>query len=242
MAKIIVYSANIGKYDKFREPNIVDPNIEYYLFTDDTDIKSNVWKIVNYKFDDDALDNRKKSRYFKCNPHIILPEHDISIWMDSNFLPLFDNVVKLLDKIQFSDKNIMIYQHRDRICLYQEAKVAKGMNYDTPEIIDNQMARYKEDGFPENYGLFESGFIIRKNNNDVNKFNDLWWEEIKNNSGRDQLSQMYVSWKTNVKINPIMFGKDIFNNKIIGEYTFHHGKSMMPNWTMEKIMNLYEKK
>jgi len=242
MSKIIVYSANIGKYDKFREPTIVDPNIEYYLFTDDTSIKSNVWNIINYKFEDKTLDNKKKSRVIKCNPHLILPEHDISIWIDANFLPLFDNAVKLLESIKFLDKNIMIYQHRDRKCLYQEAKVVKAMNYDIPEIIDNQMARYKEDGFPENYGLFESGFVIRKNNNAVNEFNELWWDEIKNNSSRDQLSQMYASWKTNVTIDRIMVGTDVFTNQFIGEYTFHHGKSMTPNWSMEKIMDLYLKK
>lgn len=242
MAKIIVYSANIGKYDKFREPIIVDPNIEYYLFTDDEEITSNVWKIINYKFEDDNLDNRKKSRFFKCNPHLILPEHDISIWIDSSFLPLFDNTNNLLDKIAFWDKNIMIYKHYTRKCLYKEANVAKGMNYDTPDIIDKQMARYKEEGFPENYGLFESGFIIRKNNDDTNKYNELWWEEIKNNSSRDQLSQMYVSWKTNITITPIMVGKDVYNNEFIGEYTYHSGKSIIPNWSMEKIMDLYRNK
>ena len=80
--KIIVYSVNTGGYDDFREPKIYDPNVRYILFTDNKYYKSKIWEICHTDFLPKNLDNRRKARYIKLNPHIVLPEHDVSIWVD----------------------------------------------------------------------------------------------------------------------------------------------------------------
>ena len=64
--------------------------------------------------------------------------------------------------------------------------------------------RYKKEKYPDNNGLIESCLIIRKHNvkeciNIMNK----WYEEIKLNSHRDQLSFNYIAWKNNIKIKYI---------------------------------------
>jgi hypothetical protein len=214
--KIVVYSVNIGGYDEFKEPTIVDPNIRYILFTDNKNYKSKIWEVNHTDFLPKNLDNRKKARYIKTNPHIVLPEHDISLWVDHCFKPKFNNAINLIELLLFTEnKNIMIFKHSFRSCLYDEAKKIIKEKLDLPEIVNNQILKYRKEGFPSNIGLFETGFIVRRNNDKVNKFNELWWEEIKRGSGRDQLSNMYAAWKTSLKIDRILYGKSCYENPFL---------------------------
>ena len=63
-------------------------------------------------------------------------------------------------------------------------------------------------GFPTNYGLYENGFLIRRNNLKIKFFNEAWWKELSKNSSRDQLSQMFTSWL--IMCDSFMFKKNIF--------------------------------
>ena len=202
--KVIVYSANIGGYDNFIDLKNYDPNVEYILFTDDTEFKSDVWEVKSVDFLTNTLDNRKKARYIKLNPHLVLPPHDISIWIDHCLEPRFEDVRELLTYLNFGNSSIMCFPHPERDCLYDEGQVVLKLKLDTPEIVNKQMNRYHSMSFPRNYGLFENGFIVRRNNLKSKMFNETWWKEISKNSGRDQLSQMFVSWSIGVDITPIL--------------------------------------
>lgn len=211
----IVYSANIGGYDEFKIPTIIDPNTRYILFTDNKYIKSKVWEIYHIDFIDKNLDNRKKARFIKLNPHLVLPNHDISIWIDHCFTPKFNNTNKFLDEIKFNENDIMCYKHDIRNCIYHESEIIKGKKLDDINVVNKQILKYQNEKFPFNYGLFSTGFMIRKNNNNIIHFNKIWWDEVNNHSGRDQLSQTYASWRTNVKITPITNIGNVYSNKYL---------------------------
>jgi hypothetical protein len=221
---IIVFSVNIGGYDEFKTPTIIDPNTRYILFTDNKYIKSKVWEIYHIDFIDKKLDNRKKARFIKLNPHLVLPHHDISIWIDHCYIPRFNNTQKMLNEIGFTNNEIMCYKHDVRNCIYKESDIVKNDKLDYHNIVNEQMDKYKLEGFPTNYGLFDSGFTIRKNNDSVIKFNETWWNEVKNHSGRDQLSQVYSSWKTSIKITPVQVGMNIYSNPYLNPKIKHPKK------------------
>jgi hypothetical protein len=219
--KIIVYSANIGSYDIFKELVDKDPNVEYILFSD-VQIESNTWVIKEIPKNISKLDFRRQSRYLKLNPHLVLPEHDISIWIDHSITLKVNDITKLLETIEFDNKtDIMCYKHSRRICIYDEAKEVLKLKLDSKLLVDNQVKKYYSMGFPSKYGLYEAGFIIRNNNNKMKTFNDMWWNEVKNNSARDQLSQMYVSWYTNINIKPIKIGENIYKNELLSVGKHH---------------------
>lgn len=219
--KVIVYSANIGGYDNFIDLKNYDTNVEYILFTDDTEFKSDVWEVKSVDFLTDTLDNRKKARYIKMNPHLVLPPHDISIWIDHCLEPKFEDVSELLKYLNFGNSSIMCFPHPERDCLYDEGQVVLKLKLDTPEIVNNQMNRYHSMSFPRNYGLFENGFIVRRNNLKSKMFNETWWKEISKNSGRDQLSQMFVSWSIGVDITPILNCGFMADNIFLSEKIKH---------------------
>jgi hypothetical protein len=211
--KYIIYSCNIGNYDNFNIPKIYDKNVRYILFTDNKYFKSDVWE-VNYVDFLSHLDDRKKARFLKLNPDKVLPKHEVNLWIDHNFTPKINNFEDFLNQVKFKN-NIMLYKHRYRTCIYDEMMKVIEMKKESSKIADKQINKYKKEGFPKNFGLFETGFMIRPNNDTINMFNEMWWNEVNNESGRDQLSQMYVSWKTGIKPDPILIGKSAYDNKFL---------------------------
>jgi hypothetical protein len=63
--------------------------------------------------------------------------------------------------------------------------------------------------------------MVRKNNLKSRMFNESWWKEISKNSGRDQLSQMFVSWLIGVDITPILNCGFMGKNKFLSERIKH---------------------
>jgi hypothetical protein len=215
--KIVVYSCNINHYDFVKEPYPVDKRSQYILFTDVKDTYE-VWeaKYIDYKYI--SPDPQRASRYFKLNPHKVLPEHDISVWVDFSFIIRIPNLVTFV-KSTLGTNNIACYTHGcsslRRNCIYQEADVCCSVLLDDVMTMKSQMAKYKAEGFPKKYGLFSTGLIIRKNNKLVNEFNETWWNEICKGSKRDQLSQMYAAWKCDLNIAPIKIGTSIYENDFL---------------------------
>lgn len=225
MEDVIVYTANIGNYDKVQTPKFKKRGVRYILFTDDINLKSNFWEIIICS---QSNNNTKTARYFKINPHSVLPEHKISIWVDSSF-----NIDSFyLDSLiqELGEDNIACFKHGSRTeqrnCLYEESKICLSRNLDNQNLIQKQILKYLIAKFPHNYGLFATGLIIRKNNLTTSLFNSLWWNEILDGSIRDQLSQMYVSWKLNTPIKPLNWGgESIYNNQYLIKFKHKKGRN-----------------
>lgn len=218
--KIIVYTANIGNYDEINHVYIREPNIDFWYFNDSNEPVYG-WK--DEKVDKPHEDNTKSARYYKCNPHLVLPEHDISVWVDARFLVKAKNVTQFINESFRKRDKIACYPHfRNPIdgCAYKEAFICATYELDNPDIILKQIMRYQKEGFPKRHGLFATGIIIRRNIPEVNEFNELWWEEIQNGSKRDQISQVYCSWKKGLKITPIE--GSIYGNKLVSKKKHLH--------------------
>lgn len=78
--KICVYTCITGNYDKVNEIKLKEPDIDYYLFTNNKKIKSKTWDVIY--INSDTLDDAKLSREIKIIGHdIIRNGYDISVWM-----------------------------------------------------------------------------------------------------------------------------------------------------------------
>ena len=87
------------------------------------------------------------------------------------------------------------------------------------------MQRYSKEGFPKNYGLIETNFMIFNMRHPI--IHDLltaWRNELANETHRDQLSINYILWKFNVEWMPLMHeGQSLRDNKDFAY--FAHGKN-----------------
>lgn len=209
-SKGVIYTAVFGGYEEIFTPKFINENIDYICFTDDANLKSNFWDI-RLVTDLEHLDNTRKARTLKILPHKYLGEYDFSIWVDAGFEIVYD-VEKFLNRYSTSAKLLSV-RHTERDCIYDEANVCIAAKLDDENKINNQMERYKSEGYPQKNGLIESGVLYRKHKDQqiINVMND-WYYEVMNFSKRDQLSFNYVAWKHKLKFDYayVLYGKNQF--------------------------------
>ena len=210
--KKVIYTCITGNYDRLLTPKHITKDFDYVCFTDNGSIKSDFWDIRPLPKETEGLSQVKKQRFVKINPHLLLSEYDISIWVDGN-VTLKGDLNKFVNGVITSDCSVYVPKHPQRDCIYAEANVVVKMGKDKSEITKPQMDRYKKEGFPEKYGLLQSNIMLRKHNNsDCIKLMEDWFKEVKNGSHRDQLSFNYTSWK-NIDVKVIYLDKNIYKSE-----------------------------
>lgn len=162
--KIIVYSAITGDKDEPRSDGVFTFS-KYNRFTDP----------------------RLNAKIYKVLPHLFL-NTQYSIWVDGN-VTLNVSPEYL---VGLMEKDIAVFHHPERNCIYDEAHVCKEWGLDSREIINEQTKDYFEKGHKRKAGLGACYLIIRKHTEEINRLNEKWWAEITRHSVRDQISFPYV--------------------------------------------------
>lgn len=197
--RIVIYTCITGGYDNLIKPSFVTPGVDYVCFTDNKDLKSDIWKIRPIPDELLKLSKVKQQRAVKILPHRYLQEYDISVWVDGN-IDTKSNIKDYLKDFDFSRYSVFIPEHPQRKCIYKEKNECirlKKITGDGIALAEKQLERYRKENFPENYGLVQTNIVIRKHNEEYSKkLMELWWSELKEYSHRDQLSFNYALWKT----------------------------------------------
>lgn len=195
--RITVYTAIVGDYETLRNPDYVDPRVEYVCFTDEPLFhrltNNTVWQIRGIPRS--RLDNTRKNRRVKILSHEYLaPDQcDYSVYVDGN-INIIGDVVDLVAR--HPNLRLLAHKHPKRQCIYQEAVACAALEKDRPSIIEHQMAQYRSEGFPSDFGLTSNGVLIRRHADpDVRALMTLWWSQVERYSKRDQLSFCYCAWK-----------------------------------------------
>lgn len=214
--RIAVYTCITGKYDNLIEPHIKPDNIDYFVVTSNEISSDSLWKkidINNFEEIKDLPDNLK-CRYIKLHPYRIFKEYKYSIYVDGNFeiYTDFSEHINRLSKIGFST-----FKHCQRKCVYEEIDACKLLHKANDSDIDKYHNRLINADMPKNYGLIETGMLVRKHNDKrCVKIMEDWWNEINSYIHRDQLTLPYVLYKNNVQIDEIA----TLGNNIRQDYSF----------------------
>ena len=231
MNKKVIYTSVFGCGEEnnyhLHSPDVDLKGYDFVCFTDNPNFKSDVWdiRIVDKLYDDGA----RSAKRYKLLPHRFLKEYDVSIWIDIE-VKITKDINDLVNGY-LSKSNLAILNHElcgrtvtgnlnVRKCVYEEAKFIKWLGDNHPkkqykdniDIINSQVNRYREDGYPENNGLARTTVIFRKHNeDDVIKQSELWWQEMKYGSRRDQIGFNYSAWKQDFNFDYIQ--EDIDDNE-----------------------------
>ena len=196
--RIAIYTCITGGYDTIKEPSLITPGVDYICFSDNPAMKSKTWKIKPIPEELLGFSKVKQQRGVKLLPHRYLPDYDISVWIDGN-VDTKGNVKDYLKTLDFGKYTVFIPEHPARKCIYKEKDEClrqKKITGDGIALAEKQMKRYKEEGFPYNYGLVQSNIMVRKHNDQYCiDLMEKWWSELKDYSHRDQLSFNYALWK-----------------------------------------------
>ena len=205
--KILVYTANFNNYDQIQYP-VVDEGFEYLYFTDISVQSKRLWNFHFVNWKKINSDPKRATSYYKVGMND-LPDHDISVWIDSS-MKFLKPLKPLIKKFVKSKVDMMACKHRWRNCVYEESQAVLNRKLDNREIIENQMKLYQSLGYPKNNGLIEGGFLIRKNNSKIQNFSKVWYNEYLKGSKRDQLSLNFSLSESNILFNYFPF--KIHNN------------------------------
>lgn len=187
--RIAVYTVIAGGYDFLKLPEVVDPDCDYYCFTDLDISWQDIWmpRPISWRHADPA----RTSRHIKHLPHLYFPGHQWSVWIDAN-LQLNCSPRALMPS--WEDWDFAAWRHPERDCLYTEAEACVHARKDDPATIHAQVDRYRKSGFPEHAGLAECNVLIRRHHAPAMiGLAEAWWSEIEHGSRRDQLSFPFVT-------------------------------------------------
>lgn len=205
----VIYTAIFGGYDALQEPTVRPDGWDFVCFSDQQ-ISSKTWDVR--VVEPTEGDPTRTARKYKILPHRYLGSYDVSIWMDGNLLVRGD-VNELVEK-HLQNTNVAVFDHAHARHRDKEkspdvsgsvreqlekllAMAEKGRVKDDPAVMQAQYERYQQEGFPDDNGILLSMVLLRRHNEpDVREAMELWWQEVKKGSKRDQLSFNYAAWKT----------------------------------------------
>lgn len=186
--RIAIYTSITNGKDSLKDPPVQD-DVDQILFTDrPADHATSTWSVrPSCQL---FVDPRRNSRVHKILAHQYLPGHDYSLWIDGS-IRLLASARSLVDT-HLADADIALFRHSERDCLYEEATICADAGHDDPSVLAEQVAQYRDAGYPEHAGLNECAVILRRHNTRTAAFNDAWWSEYCRHSCRDQVSVNYV--------------------------------------------------
>lgn len=205
---VTVYMCIVGKYDVPQSPLILMNDHKYILFTDNKDVKYDGWETREIPQSLKGNTANYINRYIKLHPWEFF-DTKYTVYADGN-VRFLTGVTSYLSKSNVKT-GVAMFSHPNRDCLYREADVCLYLGKGNAEAIRTQIAKYREEGMPRNYGLKEATIIVCDLENPMCKLvMSKWWDEFNSsNSNRDQLSLPYVLWKNNCEISDI---GDLGNN------------------------------
>lgn len=212
--RIAVYTCVVGGYDKVSDPTIINENIDYFIFSDHN-IQSRIWNQISIPSKLLELGNNTLiNRYLKFHPQELFDGYDYVIYVDGN-VQVSSDITPLL-KYTENRLGVAFHSHGYRDSIYDEVEVLiKVVKRGDPDKLTKQIAGYRQEGFPDNYGLPEATIILTDlSNNMAITFFTQWWEEfLKSQSLRDQIALPYVLWKNGIATSEVtLLGNNLRNS------------------------------
>ena len=161
MKKILVYTVITENFDTLLPIKFPEKNVDYYCFTDSKELTASDWKI-RYIENKENLNSRVLSKKYKImGDQELEKKYETVVYMDGS-IQLECPITKIINKFcDFNKNSIFFLPHTERNCTYQEGEEVIRLYLDNPRIIKQQLNLYKEEKFPENYGLVCGVFIIQ---------------------------------------------------------------------------------
>lgn len=212
--KVIVYTSIYGPYDTVLEPLCVDPDCEYYIFTDQEVPADSIWKKADNSLIPDECDSlAMKNRYVKMFPYKVF-NCKYSIYLDGN-LQLVGHPSQLVQKKLAQCKTgISMHLAPRENCIYEEVRNVCHIGKITPEQRDTVLKMYRQNNMPRHFGMCECNVIVRDHDNaNMKVIMEDWWQNYCNGVKRDQLYFAYTVFKHGFAFSDVLnFGASVNDN------------------------------
>lgn len=233
--RVVVYTSITNGYDELTAPALRDPLVEYICFSDGKSPAITPWRMIDVRHLE--MTAKDRNRYVKMHPHLFLPDHDLSVYVDGS-IKIIGDLRSLLASIEGQKESTFLYDHPQRNCIYEEGAACAFFGHDWGWRIRRQMRGYRDRSYPLNNGLFEAGVLIRRNVPEMRSLMGAWWIEYATGVKRDQLSLPYVSWREGVPLGSLgrsdpRFVHDYFR------FVNHRQRTSLVTYLKQRINRVY---
>lgn len=199
----VFYTAITGSYENFKLPEYFDELCDYYVFTDNEELKVPLpfTKIILPK---SHLCSTRLSRWVKLRPHMLFKKkYKYAVWADASFL-LKGSFMGYISKMQTGNYDVGFFPHLERFSFLEEVEACIEAGKDDAQMLNQQKDAYMQLDFFEainNQKLIEAGvFIVDLQKSSSGRLFDIWYEQFEKFSKRDQLSLPYALTRAEVNI------------------------------------------
>lgn len=193
---MIVYTANFGGKDVFKELEVEPTNDVRYVYFTDQEFESDKWEII--KKGAAQGDSTKIARWYKMHSHVLFPG-ETTVWMDANLI-----VTKDPSTLGGCDQ-LLVQTHQFRVDAYEESNYCIRKRKGDRKDIERQILSYLKLGYGRGHGLYTTRVLVRKPTDEVAVFNSLWWDHLQAYSMRDQISFPFVLHASEIPFSTIGF-------------------------------------
>lgn len=127
-------------------------------------------------------------KFWKCHPHLAVPDADVTMWIDGSMEIVVDDYVDRCLAALHEDEWSCV-RHPVRSCIYPEGEYSATLTwrYDVGSILE-QIEFYRTIGHRPGFGLIATGANVRRHTDQTIEIGEQWWHECVTRSHQDQLS------------------------------------------------------
>lgn len=195
---LALVTAVIGNYDPIKElPDLTGVDDPVFV-TDDRDLVVPGWRM--HYWSQPWLSPREQAKLPKCRPDLFTG-CDTSLWIDGSQRVVngdFTGIEELLGR-----NDLAICGHELRTCVFDELRHSIPHPYYYGQPVAEQGEYYAQMGMPQEFGLWETAFILRRHTTAIAMFGSAWLAEQHTWSLQDQLSLPFLLWSAGLPITTI---------------------------------------
>ena len=233
--ELVIYTAFTGDYDSLKEPEFIDKDARYVCFTQNPDLKSDTWEII--QMEDSTLDDNRIAKQYKVFPNKYFPDFKYSFWLDGTF-KIKGSIREYVCK--YINSSMLTVVHPERDCIFDEAAASMHFPRYSNYTMSKQVEKYRNEGMPLHYGLPVLGALFRKHDDpEIVSLMEQWWKEIIIFTNQDQLSFSYLMWKNNFhpSVAPVYYWINEYWTK---EGQYHHNVELEDYITSRNLIKSFE--
>lgn len=202
MTKVAVFTCAIGNFDWIHRPKFMPQGVDFLRFSDRRPLSLRGWSHRRLTNHTHRLSSRMLSRFPKIQPHVLLADYDIGVWVDGN-VQVVGDITPLVCAFSESECDIALFPHPSGRSVEEEIDFAIAKGRISPDFYDKaeqQRTRYKSLGLLEK-SIHECTIIFfRISSVELRRACDLWWQELCHFTERDQISQPFAMHNTDINI------------------------------------------
>lgn len=165
-----------------------ESEVDFLCFVDQPEVKSTTWQLRPFELPL-PTDPGRGSRFAKLHPHRLVPEYEVSLYIDNSVLLTASPELIMTDLLP-PEADFAGLLHSFRATVEDEFAAVVDSAFDAPWICVEQLAHYRSLD-PESLLLrpLATGFMLRRHHEPkVISAMETWWMHILRYSRRDQLS------------------------------------------------------